>query len=235
MNSSPVNTILLRSGLWLAAALAFYLARLTPGKRVHFWILVGAALMYAAMAKGDGVNIQNGSGTITAGPGAGALGDGSVMVPVVWDNEAGGVVEIDCLVETREGGGPPPPADIAYTLYPAPGVSQMTYIYVPASGCVFQTEAPSDPFAGDIYDLPLDLSGTNINYVTLVAWGGPGGLSVNGFGGASIVTYGLVRPDQVDTFYWTWFLAGWGLSLTAIAFQLVFRQIRNLGADAPTM
>ena len=100
---------------------------------------------------------------------------------------------------------------------------------------MFQAEAPSDPIAGHIYELPLDLSGTNVNYVTLLAWGGPGGLSVNGFGGASVVTYGLVRPDQVDTFYWTWFLAGWGLSLTAIAFQLVFRQIRNLGADAPTM
>jgi len=39
-------------------------------------------------------------------------------------------------------------------------------------------------------------------------------------GGVSVVNYGYIRPDQAQEFLWPWFIAGFTLACTGIAYQL---------------
>ena len=54
-------------------------------------------------------------------------------------------------------------------------------------------------------------------------------------GGVSVVNYGYIRPDKAQEFLWPWFIAGFTLACTGIAYQLIWRQVRNIGGEAPTM
>jgi DNA replication protein DnaC len=61
--------------------------------------------------------------------------------------------------------------------------------------------------------------------------GYPGGIFMH------VVYTPWMRPGgvQAQRFLWGWFLAGWGLAIGGIMSALVWRQVRNIGADAPTM
>jgi len=187
-----------------------------------FWGLIGAALLACATARADGYTVSGvGSGS---GP-VGVLSDGSVMVPVIWDNETGAAVEVDCA---KPGG-----SGIYYTLWPVQGVSALSWVLVPPEGCYFQAFCPSDTHEGDTFSPAMDLSGTNVNVVTFVC--DSGSVAAGGMGGASVVNYGYIRPDQAQEFLWPWFIAGFTLACTGIAYQLIWRQVRNIGGEAPTM
>lgn len=187
-----------------------------------FWGLIGAALLVCATARADGYTVTGvGSGS---GP-VGVLSDGSVMVPVVWDNETGAAVEVDCA---KPGG-----SGIYYTLWPVQGVSALSWVLVPLGGCYFQAFCPSDTHEGDTFSPAMDLSGTNVNVVMFVC--DSGSVAAGGMGGVSVVNYGYIRPDQAQEFLWPWFIAGFTLACTGIAYQLIWRQVRNIGGEAPTM
>jgi hypothetical protein len=187
-----------------------------------FWGLIGAALLACATARADGYTVTGvGSGS---GP-VGVLSDGSVMVPVIWDNETGAPVEVDCA---KPGG-----SGIYYTLWPVQGVSALSWVLVPLGGCYFQAFCPSDTHEGDTFSPAMDLSGTNVNIVTFVC--DSGSVAAGGMGGVSVVNYGYIRPDQAQEFLWPWFIAGFTLACTGIAYQLIWRQVRNIGGEAPTM
>ena len=194
-----------------------------PARRVAlFWGLIGAALLACATARADGYTVAGvGSGS---GP-VGVLSDGSVMVPVIWDNETGAAVEVDCA---KPGG-----SGIYYTLWPVQGVSALSWVLVPPGGCYFQAFCPSDTHEGDTFSPAMDLSGTNVNVVTFVC--DSGSVAAGGMGGVSVVNYGYIRPDQAQEFLWPWFIAGFTLACTGIAYQLIWRQVRNIGGEAPTM
>jgi len=204
------------------AALAASVPGISARRRALFWGLIGAALLVCATARADGYTVA-GVGT-EPGP-VGVLSDGSVMVPVIWDNETGAAVEVDCAKPGGEG--------IYYTLWPVQGVSALSWVLVPAGGCYFQAFCPSDTHEGDTFSPAMDLSGTSVNVVTFVC--DSGSVAAGGLGGVSVVNYGYIRPDQAQEFLWPWFIAGFTLACTGIAYQLIWRQVRNIGGEAPTM
>ena len=109
----------------------------------------------------------------------------------------------------------------------------MSWVLVPPGGCYFQAFCPSDTHEGDTFSPAMDLSGTNVNVVTFVC--DSGSVAAGGLGGVSVVNYGYIRPDQAQDFLWPWFIAGFTLACTGIAYQLIWRQVRNIGGEAPTM
>jgi hypothetical protein len=241
------------SGLFLGCGALAFCARCSysferRAARVGlFWAVVGAILLWFSVAKADSV----------AGHGD---GDSGVWVPFVWDNsyvagritmdvyDASGSYSYTYQVPCSSGASP------VLVWFPSNG-SYVTYdnIYGACFGIPASFSSGSE----------FDLSGTNVNFASPVFSQSPTngfenfsfddfavvmngsspvlrGTLANAYqnlsplGGWNVHNY-PVAPVGLSEVSWSWFLAGWGLACTAIAFQLIFRQVRNLGADAPTM
>ena len=87
------------------------------------------------------------------------------MVPVIWDNETGAAVEVDCA---KPGG-----SGIYYTLWPVQVVRRCPGFSCLRAG-VISGVLPVGPSRRDTLSPAMDLSGTNVNVVssfaTVVLW-----------------------------------------------------------------
>jgi hypothetical protein len=205
---------------------------------------------------GSGLRAEDSSG----GGGSGQSGEIGVWVPFVWDNSyVAGRITMDIYdsagnywytyqVPSWSGGAQ------VLVWFPSNG-SYVTYdnIYGACYGNPIAFSSGTE----------FNLSGTNVNFASPAFAQEPAnGFENYSYDDFSVVMQGSsppltgnlasaylnmfplagwnvhnypVAPVGLSEVSWSWFLAGWGLACTAIAFQLIFRQVRNLGADAPTM
>ncbi len=232
MNTITLYRKLVLCGIGLVMVMGgYYFATMGAAKRALWWGLLGGCFLFAGLAHGQGLPLTGSQVVYAANeptPYPGPL----TVVPVTWDNESGEVCEVDISDDS---------GNWVCSVFPPPGVSLPSFIAAPVtdSGYFFASST-------NIYHGFGQISGwmsTQSNIMQVVTIFGDGanasssgtGWTGTGVAGMSIYQYPYYAPGSADQFLWGWFLAGWGLACSAIAFQLIFRQVRNLGADAPTM